>query len=566
MKRCPECGRNYNDDSMSFCLDDGSELLFGPASIGEPATAILHETAPPAEAATRAQIDLTNQTDVLPAGAADAGTTRKLDMRLLALPMLLVVVLFAGYAGYRYFSSANSKQIESIAVMPFVNESGAADVEYLSDGMTETLISSLSNLSNLNVKPRSSVFRYKGKDTDPQTIGKELNVQAILNGRLGQRGQDVSLYVELIDISLDKVVWSQTYNRKQSDLVSLQSDIARDVSGKLKTQLSGADEAKLTKTYATNPEAYQLYLKGNYYRSKYTDEGYKKAIDYYHQAIEIDPNFAVAYAGIANSYLSVAEVYFPMNEGMPKAKTAVLKALELDNSLAEAHALSGAISIWYEWDWSAGERELKRAIELDPNNAESHHQYGWYFAMTGKLDQAIVEAELAHRLAPLDINISGDLEGFYQFSGRNDDALQQSQKTIEIDPTSGIGYNGLGMAYAGKRQFPEAIAAMEKAHSLDNSPWLSGFRGYVYASAGKKTEAQKILDELKELSNHQYVPAYNVSFIYAGLNDKDKAFELLNKGFETHSGLSPIKVETSLSSLRDDPRYKDLLKRMNLPE
>jgi len=479
--------------------------------------------------------------------------------------LLGLLVLLIGVFTYKSFAPA-SKQIKSIAVLPFENKSVDPDTDYLSDGLAESLIYHLSQLPDLKVSPTSSVFRYKGKQTDPQVVAKELGVDSVMTGRITQRGDNLNISVNLVDTRNNKSLWGEQYERKMSELLGTQREIATEITNKLQLQLSGQGEEALAKQYTTNAEAYQLYLKGNYYKSKYSDEGYKKAIDYYQQAINIDPNYALAYTGIANTYLSVAEVYFPMSEGMPKAKTAVLTALKIDNSLAEAHALLGAISIWYDWDWAAGERELKRAIELDPNNAESHHQYGWYFAMTGKLDQAIAEAELAHRLAPLDINISGDLGGFYYFSGRNDDALRQSQKTIEIDSNSGIGYNGLGIAYAAKRQFPEAIAAMEKAHSLDDSPWLSGFRGYVYATAGKKIEAQKVLDELGELSKRRYVPAYNVAFIYAGLNDNDKAFELLNKGFQTHSGLSVIKVEPSLSSLRNDPRFEDLLKRMNLPE
>ncbi|MCM3904436.1 MAG: hypothetical protein ND866_22295 [Pyrinomonadaceae bacterium] len=276
---------------------------------------------------------------------------------------------------YFYFTRNAQTTIQSIAVMPFFNESGNADGEYLSDGMTETLISSLSQLPNLNVKPRSSVFRYKGKETNPQTIAKELNVQAILNGRVTQRGQDISLFVELIDISMEKVVWSETYNRKQTDLITLQTDIAREVSGKIKTKLSGADEAKVTKTYTTNPEAYQLYLKGNFYRTKYTEEGYKKGLEYYQKAIAIDPNYALAYHGIALAYDFANGWYLPPHESEPKAKAAALKALELDETLAETHYLLGKIVFWYEWDWATAEREWKRANELDSTYPASYPLY-----------------------------------------------------------------------------------------------------------------------------------------------------------------------------------------------
>ena len=481
---------------------------------------------------------------------------------------IVVLVLVVGAVGLFLYLHARKTAvaIESIAVMPFVNESGNADVEYLSDGMTETLISNLSQLPNLNVRPRSSVFRYKGKETNPQTIAKELNVQAILNGRVVQRGQDLSLFVELIDIALDKVVWSQQYNRKQADLVTLQTEIARDVSSRLKSKLSEAEEAKITKTYTTNPEAYQLYLKGNYYRTKFTEEGYMKALEYYRQAIEIDSNYALAYTGIAYAYNTASDWYLAPHEAMPKAKAAALKALERDSTLTEAHILLGEGAFWYEWDWAACERELKLAIELEPNNGEAHHQYGWYLAGMGRIDQAIPEMELAHGLAPLNLQLSGDVAEIYNYAGRYDQAIDQARKTIEMDRNYWFSYMILGLVYERRGQLPEAMAALEKAHSLDNNPGITGYLGYVYAAAGKKAEAQKVLNELKELSRQRYVPPYHVAFIYAGLNDKDQAFEWLNKGYEAHSGLALMKVETVFDNLRPDPRFKEMLKRLNLPE
>ncbi|HZE72928.1 MAG TPA: protein kinase [Pyrinomonadaceae bacterium] len=480
----------------------------------------------------------------------------------------IVVLVLIGGVGLGLYLRARTTQaaIESIAVMPFVNESGNADVEYLSDGMTETLISSLSKLPNLNVKPRSSVFRYKGKATDAKTIGKELNVQAILNGRVVQRGQDLSLFVELIDVDLDKVVWSQQYNRKQTELVSLQTEIARDVSSKLKSTMSGSDEAKVMKTYTTNPEAYQLYLKGNYYRTKYTNEGYKKGIEFYRKAIELDPNYALAYIGIAGAYLTSSDWYLPPTDAMPKMKAAALKALELDNTLADAHTYLGANANWYEWDWSTGERELELAIELDPANAEAHHQYGFYFAMMGRTNQAVSEMEKAQQLAPLDINLNSDLAAAYLYTGEFERAIDRARSTIEIDPNYWLSHVLLGIAYERKGQFTDAVTELEKAHSLENGPWVTGYLGYVYAAAGKKAEAQKVLAELTDLSKRQYIPAYTVAFVYAGLNDKDHAFEWLNKGYEEHSGLALIKVETTFDNLRGDPRFKEMLKRMNLPE
>ena len=360
MKRCLECRRDYYDDTLSFCLADGTELVYG-LSDDEPATAILPEPGALAtgfrhgEDKTRPQINTTDQTAIFPRGAeaepqkklgdsserhrfwhekrASVAGTPQPSAHRAAKPLAVIgvaaVLLIAGFFGYRYFSPP-SKQIESIAVMPFVNASGNADVEYLSDGMTETLISSLASVPNLSVKPRSTVFRYKGKETDAKTIGKELNVQAILNGRVVQRGDQLTLSLELIDVEKDIVLWSQQYVRKQSDLVSLQSEIARDVSGKLKSKLSGADTAKVEKNYTANPDAYQLYLKGRHYLLKTTRDGFQTSITYFQQAIAIDPSYALAYAGLADAYrsLSLAGELRP-REFMPQAKAAGQKAVEL---------------------------------------------------------------------------------------------------------------------------------------------------------------------------------------------------------------------------------------------
>jgi TolB-like protein/Flp pilus assembly protein TadD len=485
----------------------------------------------------------------------------KIQTRWMAA-LLSVVALTGGFFGYRSFTAQQT--IESIAVLPFVNASGNADVEYLSDGMTETLIGSLSQLPNLNVKPRSSVFRYKGKETNSQTIAKELNVQAILNGRVVQRGQDISLFVELIDISSEKVVWSETYNRKQTDLVTLQTDIARDVSGKIKTKLSGADEARVTRTYTTNPDAYQLYLKGNFHLSKYTEEGYRKGIEYYQQAIARDAKYALAYHGIATAYDFANDFYLPPREAEPKAKAAALKALELDDTLAETHYLLGKIVFWYEWNWAAAEREWKRANELDPSYPA---YFPVYLAATGRLEEAVKAQEALQRRLPLDLNVNSDLAAVLLSAGKYDQSIEQARKTLELDPYYWWSYQFLGLAYERKKQYSEAIAALEKARQLDSNPSSLGYLGYVYAAAGKKAEAQKVLEELKVLSKRGYVSDYNIACVYAGLNDKDQAFAWIERAYQERSlFMALLKSEAVLDNLRPDPRFKDLLKRMNLPE
>lgn len=575
MKHCPECNRLETDDALAFCRVDGIRLISDSGSFsGDAGTTKFDSGSVLSEIETSI---LTHETDanitsktaptsVLPPTPAPSTThgLSKPRRRGLALATLALALIIIAVSGYFYFSRKNNAAIQSIAVMPFVNDSGNADVEYLSDGMTETLITSLSQLPKLNVKPRSSVFRYKGKETTTQTIAKELNVEAILNGRVAQRGQDVSLFVELIDVDLDKVVWSRQYNRKQNDLVALQTDIARDVSSRLKTKLSGEDEAKVTKTYTSNPEAYRLYLQGSYYRAKYTEEGHKKAIEYLNKAIEKDPNYALAYADIAASYNFVSDWYLSPNDAMPNAKAAALKAIALDDSLAVAHESLGSILFFYDRDWAMTERELLRSMELDPSSA--HRQYAHYLTAMGRNDEAIREGEVALSYAPLDLATHRDLAWFYINAGRNDEAIDKSRKALELEANNWSSQQTLGIAYAQKKDFPEAIAALEKARSMDNNPWISGCLGYVYGVAGRKTDAQKILNELREQSSQRWISPYFMAMVYSGLSEEELTFEWLNRAYETGSLTPFIRVEPFFENLHGDRRFKALLKRLNLPE
>ena len=484
----------------------------------------------------------------------------------LAVAIAALIVFVGVTLGVFFYSRGRTSAvaIKSIAVMPFVNESGNSDVEYLSDGMTETLISNLSQIPNLSVKARSTVFFYKGKETTPKKIGEELGVQAVLLGRVAQRGSDLRLSLELVNAQTQDVLWSETYNRKQSDLVTLQSAIARDVSSRLKTKLSGSDEAKVTKTYTADPEAYELYLKGNYYKEKYNQESYKKAIEFYQKAIAKDPKYALPYVGMGFAYNTAANWYLPSSEAMPKAKAAGLKAVELDESLADAYDLLGIYEVWYGFDWAACETNFKRSIELGSKIA--HGGYAYYLLAKGDLDHAVSELKLDTTLQPLNLNSNTNAAFGLACVGRYDEAMEQARRTIELDPNHWGGYEVLGLAYVGKRQYNEAIAALEKAHSLDSNPDILGYLGYVYAVSGDSVHARKILDELMHPAPGSHVWANNVASVYAGLNDKDRAFEWLNKALlDDHSG-AVINVDPPFQNLRDDPRYKDLRRRMNLPE
>jgi tetratricopeptide (TPR) repeat protein len=368
----------------------------------------------------------------------------------------------------------------------------------------------------------------------------------------------------LIDVALDKVVWSQQYNRKQSDIVMLQTEIARDVSSRLKTKLSRTDEANVTKTYTANPEAYQLYLKGNFYQTKYTEEGYTKGIEHYQKAIAIDPNYALAYHGIALAYDFANGWYLSPKESEPKAKAAALKALALDETLAETHYVLGKIVFWYDWDWATAEREWKRANELDPTYPAS---YPLYLAAIGRLEEAVKTQGALQQRLPLDLNVNLDLASILLSAGKYDQSIEHIRKALELDPNFWWSYQTLGLAYERKKQYPEAIAALEKARLVDVNTSSLGYLGNVYAAAGKKAEAQKVLAELQELSKTRYVSPYYVACLYAGLNDKDQAFEWLERAYQERSYNMPLlKFETVLDNLRSDLRFKLMLKRVNLPE
>ena len=551
MKRCPECRRDYYDDTLSFCLEDGTPLVQGSVPVrqisdDEPPTAILSEPGAVAtgfrggEEKTRQHINTTDQTAILPRMEAEPqgnlGNSSKrpsLSAHRAAKPLaaigLAIVLLVGGFFGYRYFGSS-SKQINSIAVMPFVNESGNSEVEYLSDGMTETLIGSLSQVPNLNVKARSSVFRYKGKETDARTIGKELNVQAVLNGRVTERGDQLTLSLELVDAATENVIWSQQYNRKQSDLVTLQSEIARDVSQKLKSKLSGADAAKVGKNYTANTEAYQLYLKGRFQWNRRTGDALKQAAEFYNQAIEKDPNYALAYSGLAETYVLFSSYdVAPANDSMPQAKAAASRALEIDDSLAEAHTALGFYLSYYEWDRVGAEKEFRRAIEINPNYATAHHWFAGNFENVKRFEECIAELKLAENLDPLSPIITTNIGDAYVRARRYDEAIAEYNRTLLRNPNFAYAHRSLGWAFGLSGRYPEAIAETRTSIQLNNATAAKGWLGLWLAKSGNRDEALKMLSELKQESTRNYVQSYTFALIYIGLGDKEETLNWLEK-------------------------------------
>jgi len=475
---------------------------------------------------------------------------------------MLLLGAISAIAYFEFFTDTDTRQIRSIAVMPFVNESGNKDVEYLADGIAETLISGLSQIPNLSVKARSSVFRYKGKEIEPKKIGEELNVEVILIGRVIQRGEDLVLNLELVDVQTENILWAEKYNRKMSNLVALQTEIARNVSEKLQLKLSGEDEKKLTKTYTANAEAYQAYLKGRFYWNKRTEE-IKKSIEFFNEAIELDPNYALAWSGLADTYLLLPEyTETPTLEALPKAKSMAEKAIELDPELAEARTSLASILNDLR-DFSGADREFQTAIRLNPKYATAHQWYSYLLSMLGKHNEAISEAKIAQRLDPPSKVININLGERLFIARRFDEAIQQYQRTVEMFPEYARGHGWLAASLAHLGKYTEAISECNKAIELgDRSDRL--YLAYVYAKSGKKSEAYKILDE--NIQDTEY-DVYVKAIIYALLNDKDRAFQVVEKlNQDKFSYVLFIKTEPGFDNLRNDPRYKELLRKMGLPE
>ncbi|MCX6618944.1 MAG: tetratricopeptide repeat protein, partial [Acidobacteria bacterium] len=486
-------------------------------------------------------------------------------MLLIALGSLLLAAMSVGL--YLYLGRGGA--IDSVAVLPFVNASGNPDTEYVSDGVTENLINSLSQLPNLRVVARSSVFRYKGREADPQKAGSELKVRAVLTGRVVQRGESLSISAELVDVRDNSQVWGQQYQRKMSDILSIQEDIAREISEKLRVKLSRDEEKLVTKRYTENTDAYNVYLQGRYYWNKRTGEGLQKAIEHFQHAIQKDPGFARAYAGLADSY-NLINLYGDVApaDSFPKAEAAARKALELDGQLAEAHTSLGYALSYYDWDWKGAEKEFLAAIRLNPNYATAHHWYALHLTTVGRSNEAITQAERALELDPLSLIINRDLGRVYQHARQYDRAISQYRKTLELEPNFPGVHHRLGLVYLGKLMFDEAVRQFGQESFTGIQDWDNQASiAYAQMGLGNKSEAAKIVEKLKRSSERQYVPAYVLAVACTGLGETDKAIKWLEKAFAERSrSLVGIKVDFRLDPLRSDPRFQDLLKRMKLAD
>jgi serine/threonine-protein kinase len=488
---------------------------------------------------------------------------KRIALVLGALAFLAILIA----AGVRFLSRRTQGSIESIAVLPFVNVGADPETEYLSDGITESIINNLSELPHVRVMSRSAVFRYKTPQIDPQAAGQELKVQAVLTGRLVQRGDNLGVSVELVNVADDSHIWGEEYNRKLADLLAVQEDITREISQKLRLRLSGDQEKGLAKHSTENPEAYRLYLKGRYFASKATHEDLAKGIGYLNQAIALDPTYALAYDGVTYYYLWANDLLLAPRDAMPKAKEAAMKALQLDDGLPQAHTDLAIFLHQYDWDWPASEREYRRAIQLDPNYAPAHQWYGYLLVSEGRTEEGLQEAKRAADLDPLSVEASWVLGWMLYFAHRYDAAIEQLRRAIDLDPNYFPAYVVLGGSYLQKGQVTLAIRELEKGTSLGECNQSLGELGRGYALAGKPQEAQKIADRLIGEWKRTHVGAYSIAIIKVGLGDKDQAFAWLNKAYEDRAFfLVDLKVEPEVDPLRADPRFQDLLRRMNFPQ
>jgi serine/threonine protein kinase/tetratricopeptide (TPR) repeat protein len=483
------------------------------------------------------------------------------------LAALLIIVAAIGYWLHRSGSSSPSGSIDSVAVLPFTNTGGEQDTEYLSDGITETLINNLSRVSKLRVVPRSTVFRYKGQSNAPEKIARELNVRAVVTGRVTRRGDSFVVGAELIDVGRDSQLWGDQYSQKLSDILGIQEQISREITDHLKVQLSGAEQQQLTKRDTQNPEAYQLYLRGRYFWNKRTPEGVKQGLAYFQQAIERDPNYALAYAGVADSYAVGNGRYLGLTglQSRPKSKEASLKALSLDDSLAEAHTTLADTYLYFDWDWAKADEEFRRAIATNPNYPTAHQWYAECLYATGRFDEAIAQAKRAQELDPLSPIINGSLAATYLYARRYEEALEQYKKTYQMDPNIDIVDTDMAFTYALKKMYPESINAFQQIITLDNGPAFAADFVNVYRTSGYEAALQAYYDHLPR-ERREGEATYDTARVLLLLGKKKEVLDVTESAFKVRGGwMVYLYCDPLFDSVRSEPRYQALLQKLKLP-
>jgi serine/threonine protein kinase/tetratricopeptide (TPR) repeat protein len=461
-----------------------------------------------------------------------------------------------------------SKNIHSLAVLPFENASGEAEHEYLSDGITGSLINTLATVPKLRVMAQSTVFRYKGRKIDPQAIGRELNVRAVLTGRIMHVGSSLRIGTELVDVATGSQIWGAQYNRKPDDILVVQDEISDEISGKLRLELTRAEKKRLTKHHTENAEAYRLYLQGRHHWNRWTEEGFYKAIAYFQQAIDKDPSYALAYAGVADSYVLLGwNSYLPPKEVFPKGRVAATTALRLDPDLPEAHASLAAVLWLHDWRWDEAQIEFERSLELDPAYPTANHWYAEYLMTMGKHAEVMARIKKGQELDPLSLIINVAVGWAFYNSRRYDEAIEQLRRTIELDPNYPVTYWILGLPLRKIGRYELAMTEGDKGVKLSGgSALMRAALAHTFAAAGRTTEAVQTLDGLRELATHRYVAPYFFAGIHVGLGENDRALEYLEKSYEEHSHwLIYLHIDPSMDGLRDNPSFRDLLRRVGLP-
>ena len=485
-----------------------------------------------------------------------------------AVALALALVIVAAAAASLRSSQLSGQTVDSFAVLPFVNAGTNPETEYLSDGITDSLIDRLSQAPGLRVMSHNSVFRYKGREVDAQTAGRELGVHAVLTGRVVVDGDDLSVFAELVDVRDNSHLWGGRYHRKLSDALAIHAELSRDISEQLQLRLSGEDRRRLAKRATESPEAYELYLKGRYYTNLLSEEGIRSGLEYFQRAAEVDPHFAPAFAGLAEAYTMIGEVVavpaIPPEVAMPKAKAAASRAVELDDTLSSAHTSLARIAMLWDLDWNRAEHHFRRAVELNPNDVSARHWYSHYLVAMGRFEESLAESHRAVALDPLDSAMSAHL-GFHFIMAREyGRAVAQLERTLEMNPSSEMALGLLGAAYEQTGRYDDAIATYQKAMARGGAD-LRGYLAHAYAVSGRRAEARTILDELLEESRTKYVSPYNIALIYAGLDEADEMFAWLEKAYgQRDSNIVNLAVAPEFDAYRSDPRFVALLRRIGL--
>lgn len=580
MKRCPECRRDYADDTLLYCLEDGVALVQGSVAPreDEAATAIVHQTASPYESATRAQVFTTDQTAVFRGGVeaepqtSFTGSTERpgLSAHRAAKPLVATVlgiaILVGGFIGYRYFYSG-SGQISSIAVLPFANATGDRETDFLADGLAETLINNFTKIPDLKVAARATAFSYRGREGEPKAIGAELGVGSLLTGRLMQRGDRLSVQVDLINTSDGAQIWGNRYEGTTADLVNIQQRIATDVSSQLKLKLTGNQAQQIAKTYTQNPEAYQRYLRGRFLWNKRTGEDLKKGLAEFQAAVDLDPNYAPAYVGLADTHVLLEEYAgVASSETIPRAQVYIERALALDPSLGEAYATLGLIHR-YSWRWDEANAAFARSIELNPNYPTVYHWRSIGYRDSGQTDLALADIRRGQELDPLSGIIAANLGMVHVARGEMDQAIEILQRTIELNPSWWGTQNWLGVAYLGAGRKEDAVKTLEKAVELNRSHYTLGNLACAYAATGQQDRARALLKEVEAQHSAGQRVALNLAIGYAGLGDRDAALTWLEQASADRTTVLPmIRWLPMFRDIRGEPRFEAILRKMNLPE